>query len=50
MLFVAGIIEGGFRQLIANTPARLIFGFATGALWLLYFCSNRGGAGDEPAA
>ena len=50
MLFVAGIIEGGFRQLIANTPARLAFGLATGALWLAYFRSNRGSAGDEPEA
>ncbi len=37
MLFVAGIIEGGFRQLIANTPARYAFALMTGALWLAYF-------------
>lgn len=49
MLFVAGLIEGGFRQLIGNTPARLAFGTATGVLWLLYFLSNRGGEGDGAA-
>ena len=37
MLFIAGIIEGGFRQLIANTPLRFAFAAATGALWFCYF-------------
>jgi uncharacterized membrane protein SpoIIM required for sporulation len=37
MLFVAGIIEGGFRQLIANTPLRFAFAAATGVLWACYF-------------
>ncbi|AOO84475.1 hypothetical protein BHK69_14460 [Bosea vaviloviae] len=41
MLFVAGLIEGGFRQLIADTPARLAIGAATGVLWTAYFLSNR---------
>jgi uncharacterized membrane protein SpoIIM required for sporulation len=37
MLFVAGVIEGGLRQLISDTPARLVFGLATGVVWLCYF-------------
>ena len=37
MLFIAGIIEGGFRQLIANTPLRFAFAAATGTIWLCYF-------------
>jgi uncharacterized membrane protein SpoIIM required for sporulation len=37
MLFVAAILEGGFRQLIQSTPLRFIIGFAIGALWLAYF-------------
>jgi uncharacterized membrane protein SpoIIM required for sporulation len=37
MLFVAAILEGGFRQLVASTPLRFAIGFAIGALWLLYF-------------
>jgi uncharacterized membrane protein SpoIIM required for sporulation len=37
MLFIAGILEGGFRQLIASTPARFIIGLLTGVLWVLYF-------------
>jgi uncharacterized membrane protein SpoIIM required for sporulation len=38
MLFVAAILEGGFRQLVASTPLRFIIGFGIGALWLIYFC------------
>jgi hypothetical protein len=38
MLFVAAILEGGFRQLVANTPLRFTIGFGVGALWLAYFC------------
>jgi uncharacterized membrane protein SpoIIM required for sporulation len=38
MLFVAAILEGGFRQLVANTPLRFAIGFGVGALWLAYFC------------
>ena len=41
MLFVAGIIEGGFRQLVDNTVARFAIGSLTGALWLWYFMSGR---------
>ena len=38
MLFVAAILEGGFRQLVQNTPLRFAIGFGVGALWLVYFC------------
>ena len=37
MLFVAAILEGGFRQLVASTPLRFAIGGAIGALWLAYF-------------
>ncbi|MCC8108489.1 MAG: stage II sporulation protein M [Planctomycetes bacterium] len=49
MLFVAGIIEGGFRQLIANTPGRYAFAALTGALWLAYFtlAGRRGNVSDD---
>jgi uncharacterized membrane protein SpoIIM required for sporulation len=44
MLFVAAILEGGFRQLVQSTPLRFAIGFGVGALWLLYFCyGGRGG-------
>jgi hypothetical protein len=46
MLFVAGLIEGGLRQLISNTPARLAIGLATGVFWVGYFLSNRKSTGD----
>jgi uncharacterized membrane protein SpoIIM required for sporulation len=37
MLFVAAILEGGFRQLVANTPGRFAIGLGIGALWIAYF-------------
>jgi uncharacterized membrane protein SpoIIM required for sporulation len=37
MLFVAAILEGGFRQLVHSTPARFGIGLTIGALWLAYF-------------
>ncbi|HXF86727.1 MAG TPA: stage II sporulation protein M [Xanthobacteraceae bacterium] len=37
MLFVAAILEGGFRQLVASTPLRYLIGFGVGGLWLAYF-------------
>jgi uncharacterized membrane protein SpoIIM required for sporulation len=54
MLFVAAILEGGFRQLVASTPLRFTIGFGVGALWLAYFClagrvrqrARRDGAGS----
>lgn len=37
LFFVAGILEGGFRQLINNTPGRYLFAAVTAALWAVYF-------------
>ena len=37
MLFVAGILEGGFRQLIQSTPLRFAIGLTIGALWIAYY-------------
>jgi uncharacterized membrane protein SpoIIM required for sporulation len=36
MLFVAAILEGGFRQLVQSTELRFAIGGFTGALWLAY--------------
>jgi uncharacterized membrane protein SpoIIM required for sporulation len=37
MLFVAGFIEGGLRQLVADTTGRLAIAGLTAVLWLAYF-------------
>jgi uncharacterized membrane protein SpoIIM required for sporulation len=37
MLFVAAILEGGLRQLVASTPWRFTIGFGIGTLWIAYF-------------
>ncbi len=37
MLFVAGILEGGFRQLVQPTEWRFAIGGVTGLAWLGYF-------------
>jgi hypothetical protein len=37
MLFVAAILEGVCRQLIASTPWRFAIGGATGLAWLAYY-------------
>jgi uncharacterized membrane protein SpoIIM required for sporulation len=37
MLFVAAILEGGLRQLVASTPLRFGIGLGIGALWVAYF-------------
>lgn len=37
MFFCAGILEGGFRQLINNTPGRFAVAAVTAAFWLYYF-------------
>lgn len=37
MLFIAGILEGGFRQYITDTPTRYLIGGLSGVLWLAYF-------------
>ncbi|CAK7072456.1 MAG: hypothetical protein DELT_01942 [Desulfovibrio sp.] len=45
MLFIAGILEGGFRQLFNDTLLRYAVAFATAAFWFWYFfCSARGGS------
>ncbi len=41
MLFVAGLIEGGMRQLVANTDGRFAIAAVTASLWLTYFLSGR---------
>jgi uncharacterized membrane protein SpoIIM required for sporulation len=43
LFFIAGILEGGFRQLVASTPLRLVIGAATGVAWVFYF--TRAGRG-----
>ncbi len=48
MLFAAGLIEGGLRQLIADTPARYLFALTTAVLWLSYFLLA--GDGDDARA
>ena len=37
MFFIAGLIEGGMRQLVADTSARFAIGALTGVAWLAYF-------------
>jgi uncharacterized membrane protein SpoIIM required for sporulation len=37
MLFVAAILEGGLRQLVASTPWRFAIGWGVAALWIAYF-------------
>jgi uncharacterized membrane protein SpoIIM required for sporulation len=37
MFFIAGLIEGGLRQLVADTGARLAIAGLTALLWLAYF-------------
>ena len=37
LFLVAGILEGGFRQLVASTDGRLAIGGITGLFWLVYF-------------
>lgn len=39
MLFVAGFIEGGLRQLVASTPWRFVIAAATFIVWSGYFLS-----------
>jgi uncharacterized membrane protein SpoIIM required for sporulation len=49
MIFAAGLIEGGLRQLVSNTPARLSIGLVTGVFWVAYFLSNRKSTGNGAA-
>ncbi|MDL2210887.1 stage II sporulation protein M [Desulfovibrio sp. OttesenSCG-928-O18] len=49
LFFIAGFLEGGFRQLINNTPGRYAFAIATAALWFGYFFAvGRGGKHGDP--
>jgi uncharacterized membrane protein SpoIIM required for sporulation len=52
MLFVAGLIEGGFRQLVDTTPARFAVAALTAVLWLAYFmfAGRRGREGHADGA
>lgn len=44
LFFVAGILEGGFRQLVESTDWRFIIGAISGFIWLAYFAAmGRGG-------
>jgi len=45
LFMLAAILEGGFRQLVANTPLRLLIGFSVGACWITYLAWPRKGAG-----
>ena len=47
LLFLAAILEGGFRQLVASTPLRLLIGGAVGACWMTYLALPRAGGDDE---
>lgn len=46
LFFIAGFLEGGFRQLVNNSFGRYAFALATGTLWLLYF-SQAGKEGEH---
>ncbi|MDR1650169.1 MAG: stage II sporulation protein M [Synergistaceae bacterium] len=37
LFLTAGILEGGFRQLISSTPGRFAFASVTAVIWTLYF-------------
>ena len=47
MLFVAAILEGGFRQLVQSTELRFAIGSCTGLLWLGYFGWGGRGRGER---
>jgi uncharacterized membrane protein SpoIIM required for sporulation len=46
LFLVAGLIEGGLRQLVASTSGRFAIAALTGVLWLAYFLSGRRRARD----
>jgi len=41
MFFVAAILEGGFRQLVASTPGRFAVAAVTAVAWLAYLLVPR---------
>ena len=47
LFFIAGLLEGGFRQLIDHTLGRYAFAAVTAALWLAYFLSGRKKVGND---
>lgn len=47
LFFLAGILEGGFRQLIAHTGGRYAFALATALFWSLYFYSGKWASTNE---
>ncbi|SEV88553.1 Uncharacterized membrane protein SpoIIM, required for sporulation [Cognatiyoonia koreensis] len=48
MLFVAGILEGFFRQTVQSAELRLIIGWGIGALWVLWL--TLAGRGEDRTA
>ena len=46
LFFVAGILEGGFRQLVQSTDWRFTIGAISGFIWLAYFAAM--GRGSKP--
>ncbi len=47
LFFLAAILEGGFRQLVASTPLRLLIGGTVAAFWITYLAVPRAGGDDE---
>ena len=47
MLFVAGILEGGFRQLVASTPWRFAIGWPLARLWIAYLAAAEAAQNDD---
>lgn len=47
LFFLAAILEGGFRQLVSDTVARLAIGGAVGACWITYLSLPRTGGADD---
>jgi uncharacterized membrane protein SpoIIM required for sporulation len=43
LFFLAAILEGGFRQLVASTPLRLLIGISVAACWITYLAMPRRG-------
>lgn len=41
LFMLAAILEGGFRQLVASTPLRLMIGITVGASWITYLAAPR---------
>jgi uncharacterized membrane protein SpoIIM required for sporulation len=48
LFFLAGILEGGFRQLVASTEGRLAIGWSVGACWIAWLSWPRKRGADDP--